>query len=78
MAADTTPKLTPKQSEVVKRLYQEFNEPVDQLPYTRLFEKMVSTFTARTQRVITLRQFWMAILYMRKQGTLGKLARPGS
>lgn len=60
---------------VAKRLYQETGVPLDRLPYTDVFEKMLGAFTRETKLILTLREFYTELLKLRKFGQLGKLNR---
>lgn len=74
-------KFTHDQMKVVARLYHKYQVPLDQLPYTETIEQMFAEFCQNSTRnpitgeTITLRDFWMGLLNLRKAGELGKLQK---
>ena len=58
---------------IVKRLYRKYGVPLDKLPYTTEFERMIGEFAGETKMAFTLREFYTELLRLRKSGQLGKL-----
>jgi len=66
---------THEETKVVAKLYLQYGIPLDQLPYTKIFEQMTTDFAKQTQKILTLKEFYSALLKLRKAGKLGKLKR---
>jgi len=68
-------KFTHAQTKVVARLYLEYGVPVDQLPYTETIEQMLTDFAKQTGLTLTLREFYLGMINLRKAGSLGRLQK---
>ncbi|MHA2279673.1 MAG: hypothetical protein ACXAC5_02100 [Promethearchaeota archaeon] len=64
---------TPAEVRILRELYQQHHTPLDRLPYTHSFDRLISEFSIQSKRVVASRDVWMMLLYLRKQGTLGRL-----
>jgi hypothetical protein len=45
------------------------------LPYTETIENMFADFARQINRPITLREFWLGLLNIRKAGQLGRITK---
>lgn len=68
-------KLTHDQIKIAAKLYLKYSVPLDQLPYTTTFEKMLTDFAKESGLTITLMDFYTGLMNLRKAGKLGKLNR---
>lgn len=65
-------KLTHSQNQIASKLYQNHGTPLDKLPYTTMFERMLTVFAKETGLTLSLRDFYVILINLRKAGKLGK------
>ena len=63
-------------AEIACNMYLNADVPLDKLPYTQQFERMLTTFARKADMTLTLGEFYRAYLKLRNAGKLPKLRSP--